>query len=121
MGVLVHDILREIGKGAAEGEGWGDPRRSAGEVFARFSRENPVGLPGLFQLQRREIESAVEAFLAWESARGKLPGAYRVEAVEERFGVRAEGGLPAFAGRVDRVDRGPSGGGGIIEPKNTGG
>jgi ATP-dependent helicase/nuclease subunit B len=117
MGVLVHDIFREIGKGAAEGKGWGDPSRASGEVFARFSRENPVGLPGLFQLQRREIESAVDAFLAWESARAILPGAYRVEAVEKRFGVKAAGGLPAFAGRVDRVDRGPSGEVWIIDYK----
>jgi hypothetical protein len=109
MGVLVHDILRVIGKYAAEGQGWGDPRRATGEVFARFARENPVGLPGLFLLQRREIESAVATFLAWEAVRARLPGAYRVEAVEKRFEVSVEGGLPVFAGRVDRVDRGPSG------------
>jgi hypothetical protein len=109
MGVLVHDILRVIGKCAAQGQGWGDPRRATGEVFARFARENPVGLPGLFLLQRREIESAVAAFLAWEAAREGLPGAYRVEAVEKRFEVEVEGGLPVFTGRVDRVDRGPSG------------
>ncbi len=108
-GLLVHEILRAVGRDAAEGRGWGDPRPAAAGAFARFGREHPVGLPGLFLLQRREVESAVADFLEREIERGRLPGAYGVEAVEATFEVKAEGGLPAFEGRVDRVDRGPSG------------
>jgi hypothetical protein len=116
-GALVHDILRAVGKDAVEGKGWGDPRTAAADAFARFAREHPVGLPGLFLLQRREIESAVAAFLSWEAGRARPPGAHRVEAVEQRFLVPAGGGLPGFAGRVDRLDRGPSGEVEIIDYK----
>ncbi|MGA6992805.1 MAG: PD-(D/E)XK nuclease family protein, partial [Candidatus Deferrimicrobiaceae bacterium] len=117
VGVLVHAILREVGKDAAEGKGWGDPRRAAVAAFDRFARENPVGLPGLFLLQRREVESAVGEYLAWEAGRPSVPGACRVEAVEKSFEVRADGDLPPFAGRVDRVDRGRSGEVEIIDYK----
>ncbi|HSL99040.1 MAG TPA: PD-(D/E)XK nuclease family protein [Candidatus Limnocylindria bacterium] len=117
VGVLVHAILREVGKDAAEGKGWGDSRRAAADVFDRFARENPVGLPGLFLLQRREVESAVGEYLAWEAGRPSVPGACHVEAVEKSFDVRGDGDLPPFAGRVDRVDRGPSGEVEIIDYK----
>ena len=86
--VLVHAILREVGKEAVEGKGWGDPRRAAAEAFDRFARENPVGLPGLFLLQRREVESAVGEYLAREAGRASVPGACRVEAVEKTFEIR---------------------------------
>lgn len=117
VGVLVHAVLRAIGKDAAAGKGWGDPRRAAADAFNRFARENPVGLPGLFLLQRREVESAVGEYLAWEAGRAAVPGACRVEAVEKSFDVRGDGDLPPFAGRVDRVDRGPSGEVEIIDYK----
>ncbi|MGB3398860.1 MAG: PD-(D/E)XK nuclease family protein, partial [Candidatus Deferrimicrobiaceae bacterium] len=117
VGVLVHAILREAGKDAAAGKGWGDPRRAAAEAFDRFARENSVGLPGLFLLQRREVESAVGEYLTWEAGRASVPGACRVEAVEKSFEVRGDGDLPPFAGRVDRVDRGPSGEVEIIDYK----
>jgi RecB family exonuclease len=116
-GMLVHEILRSVGEDAVEGKGWGDPRGAAADAFARFARENPVGLPGLLLLQRREIESAVTAFLSWEAVRTRPPGTHRVEAVEESFLVPAGGGLPGFAGRVDRLDRGPSGEVEIIDYK----
>ena len=116
-GMLVHEILREVGKDAVDGRGWGDPRKAAAEAFARFARENPVGLPGLFLLQRREIESAVESFLAWEAGRTRPPGPCGVEAVEEPFRVPPGGALPGFTGRVDRRDRGPSGEVEIIDYK----
>jgi hypothetical protein len=117
LGVLVHAILREVGKEAVEGKGWGDPRRAAAEAFDRFARENPVGLPGLFLLQRREVESAVGAYLAWEAARERSSGGCLVEAVEKSFEIRGDPELPPFAGRVDRVDRGPSGEVEIIDYK----
>ncbi|MDH3237796.1 MAG: PD-(D/E)XK nuclease family protein [Deltaproteobacteria bacterium] len=117
VGVLVHVILREVGKDAAAGKGWGDPPRAAAEAFDRFARENPVGLPGLFLLQRREVESAVGEYLTWEAGRASVPGACRVEAVEKSFEVRGDGDLPPFAGRVDRVDRGSSGEVEIIDYK----
>ena len=71
----------------------------------------------MLRLQRREIESAVAEFLAWEEKRSALPGASRVEAVERPFALEAEGGLPAFTGRVDRMDRDPSGRVEIIDYK----
>jgi len=117
LGVLVHAILREVGKDAAEGKGWGDPHRAAADAFSRFARLNPVGLPGLFLLQRREVESAVGEYLAREAGRASVPGACRVEAVEKTFEIRDEGDLPPFAGRVDRLDRGPSGEVEIIDYK----
>lgn len=116
-GLLVHDILRTVGNDAAEGRGWGDPHHAAAEAFSRFAREHPVGLPGLFLLQRREVESAVAGFIEREIGRERLPGAYRVGAVEQKFEVKGESGLPAFEGRVDRVDRGPSGEAEIIDYK----
>jgi hypothetical protein len=117
LGVLVHAILREVGKEAVEGKGWGDPLRAAAEAFDRFARENPVGLPGLFLLQRREVESAVGAYLAWGAGQERSSGACLVEAVEKSFEIRGDAELPPFAGRVDRVDRGPSGEVEIIDYK----
>jgi hypothetical protein len=108
-GLILHDILHKLGKDAASGKGWGDAAPAARKAFARFQRENPTGLPGLFLLRCREIERDAAAFVEWERDRVRLgdPGTYRVADVERRFKVAEERGLPAFRGRVDRVDRGP--------------
>ncbi|NJD62094.1 MAG: hypothetical protein FIA93_05160, partial [Deltaproteobacteria bacterium] len=116
-GLLLHDILQRLGKEAAEGKGWADVAPAAKKAFARFARENPTGLPGLFLLRCREIERDAAAFVEWERGRADGLEAYRVDAVEHRFRVAAEGGLPAFRGRVDRVDRGPRGETEIIDYK----
>ncbi|HZD55033.1 MAG TPA: PD-(D/E)XK nuclease family protein, partial [Candidatus Aquicultoraceae bacterium] len=116
-GALVHEILRAVGTDAAEGKGWGDPRKAADEAFGRFAREHPRGLPGLFLLARREVDSAVSRYVAGETSRSLLPGAGRVEAVERAFEVPPSGPLPGFTGRVDRLDRGPSGEVEIIDYK----
>jgi hypothetical protein len=108
-GILVHDILRRLGKDAAAGKGWGDAPSAARRAFDRFARENPTGLPGLFLLRCREIERDAAAFVEWERSRAGAPGAYRVDAVELWFRVAPGRSLPAFRGRVDRIDRGPRG------------
>jgi hypothetical protein len=108
-GLLLHDILHRLGKEAAAGKGWGDAAPAAKKAFAGFARENPTGLPGLFLLRCREIERDAAAFVEWERARAGGPEAYRVDAVEHRFRVASGEGLPAFRGRVDRIDRGPRG------------
>jgi RecB family exonuclease len=105
-GLLMHDILHRLGKDAASGKGWGDVAPAARKAFTRFARENPTGLPGLFMLRRREIESDAAAFVEWELGRAGGPDGYRVDAVERRFAVAEGMGLPAFRGRVDRIDRG---------------
>jgi len=105
-GLLLHDILHRLGKDAADGKGWGDAAPAARKAFVRFARENPTGLPGLFVLRCREIERDAAAFVEWERGRAGGPGTYRVAAVEHRFTVAADGRLPPFRGRVDRVDRG---------------
>ena len=51
MGEIAHEILRFLGKDAAEGKGWGDTAAAARRAVARFARENPTGLPGLFRIQ----------------------------------------------------------------------
>ncbi len=116
-GTVLHDILRSLGKGAADGKGWGDAVPAASRAFARFARENPTGLPGLFRIQCDGIVRDAAAFVAWERARSSAPGAYRVEAVEQRFSVPAGRTLPAFLGRVDRIDRGADGEAEIIDYK----
>ncbi len=116
-GIVLHDILRTLGKDASAGKGWGDAGPAAARAFARFARDNPTGLPGLFRIQCEGIVRDAAAFVEWERARSSGPGAYRVEAVEHRFSVAAGRELPAFLGRVDRVDRGPDGEGEIIDYK----
>ena len=117
MGTILHDVLRRIGRDVAEGKGWGDPTVSSRRAFERFARENPTGLPGLFRLQCRGIETDVADFVEWERKRQESPDATRVEDVERAFETVGEKGLPPFRGRVDRVDRGPSGEAEIIDYK----
>jgi ATP-dependent helicase/nuclease subunit B len=108
MGEIAHDILRTLGKGAAEGKGWGDAAAAVRKAAARFSRENPTGLPGLFRIQCRGIKEDVERLVERERrAEGERPG-WRVDRVEEPFDV-PPASLPGFRGRIDRLDRGPSG------------
>ncbi len=116
-GTVLHDILRTLGKDAASGKGWGDAALAAARAFARFARDNPTGLPGLFRIQCEGIVRDAAAFVEWERGRSSDPGAYRVEAVERQFSVAAGRELPAFVGRVDRVDRGPGGEAEIIDYK----
>ncbi len=116
-GLILHDILHNLGKDAAAGKGWGDAAPAARKAFASFKRENPTGLPGLFLLRCREIERDAAAFVEWERDRVGDPGTYRVADVEHRFKVAEERGLPAFRGRVDRVDRGPRAEAEIIDYK----
>jgi hypothetical protein len=116
-GLILHDILHKLGKDAAAGRGWGDAAPAARKAFASFKRENPTGLPGLFLLRCREIERDAAAFVEWERDRVGDPGTYRVAAVEHRFKVAEERGLPTFRGRVDRVDRGPRAEAEIIDYK----
>jgi hypothetical protein len=106
-GLILHDILHRLGKDAVSGKGWGDAAPAAGKAFARFARENPTGLPGLFLLRCREIERDAAIFVEWERSRAADPEVCRVVAVEHRFRVAAGRSLPAFRGRVDRVNRGP--------------
>ncbi len=116
-GLLLHDILHQLGKDAAAGKGWGEAAPAARKAFARFARRNPTGLPGLFRLRCREIERDAEAFVAWERGRGGEAGAFRVSAVEHRFAVAGRTLLPAFRGRIDRMDRGPRGEAEILDYK----
>jgi hypothetical protein len=116
-GLLLHDILRLLGEGAVSGKGWGDVGPAAREAFTRFARENPTGLPGLFRLRCREIERDAAAFVEWERGRAGGPEGRRVAAVEHRFAVAAGRSVPAFRGRVDRIDRGPRGEADIIDYK----
>ena len=116
-GLIIHDILHKLGKDAAAGKGWGDAAHAARKAFKRFARENPTGLPGLFILRCREIERDAAAFVEWEKGRAGDPQACRVDAVEHRFKVAEERSLPAFRGRVDRIDRGPHAEAEIIDYK----
>jgi len=116
-GLLLHDILHRLGKDAASGKGWGDVAPAAKKAFACFARENPTGLRGLFLLRCREIERDAAAFVEWERDRAGDPETRRVAAVERRFTVEAGRSLPAFRGRVDRIDRGPRAEAEIIDYK----
>lgn len=108
-GGILHDILRRMGEEAAQSGAWPDPGPAARRAFARFARENPTGLPGLYRIRCREIEAAAAAFAARERERaGSVPAA-AVEAVELPFSIPGTEELPAFRGRVDRIDRGPAG------------
>lgn len=116
-GLILHDILRLLGKEAASGKGWGDAGPAARKAFARFAWGNPTGLPGLFLLRCREIERDAASFVEWERSRAGDPESRRVAAVEHRFAVTAGRSVPAFRGRVDRIDRGPRGEAEIIDYK----
>ena len=116
-GLILHDILHRVGKDVVSGKGWGDVALAARKSFSRFERENPTGLPGLFLLRCREIERDAAAFVEWERSRAGDPEAYRVAGVELRFTVAGERSLPAFRGRVDRIDRGPRAEAEIIDYK----
>jgi hypothetical protein len=116
-GLLLHDILHLLGKGAVSGKGWGDAAAAARKAFARFARENPTGLQGLFLLRCREIERDAAAFVEWERSRAGGPEPFQVAAVEFRFAVAGGRRVPAFRGRVDRIDRSPRGEAEIIDYK----
>jgi RecB family exonuclease len=115
MGVIAHDILRSLGKEAAGGKGWGDVGAAARRAVARFARENPTGLPGLFRIQCRAVERDVERLVA-RQREGEDAG-WQVSRVEEPFHLPAAPPLPAFRGRIDRLDRGPSGEARVIDYK----
>jgi len=108
-GGILHDILRRMGEEAARNGEWPDPGPAARRAFARFARENPTGLPGLYRIRCREIEAAAAAFAAWERERGGSATAASVEAVEHSFSIPGTEELPPLRGRVDRIDAGPSG------------
>jgi hypothetical protein len=117
LGEIAHDILRRLGRDAAAGKGWGDVSAAARRSVDRFARENPTGLPGLFRIRCRGVERDVARLAAWEREQAaSLPG-WRVERVEESFSLPAAPPLPAFRGRVDRIDRGPSGEARVIDYK----
>ncbi|MGE5247453.1 MAG: PD-(D/E)XK nuclease family protein, partial [Verrucomicrobiota bacterium] len=116
MGEIAHDILRILGKDASEGKGWGDCAAAARRAAARFSREKAHGLPGLFRIQCLAIARDAERVVAWERQREAEGGAWRVAGVEIPFSVSAPP-LPPFRGRVDRLDRGPSGEARVVDYK----
>jgi RecB family exonuclease len=116
MGEIAHDILRILGKGAAEGNGWGDAAAAARKAASRFSRENPTGLPGLFRIQCRGVEADVERLVGWERSKEAEAQGWRVDRVEETFLVPPSS-LPGFRGRIDRLDRGPSGEARVVDYK----
>jgi len=117
MGEIAHDILRRLGRGAAEGRGWGDVGAATRQAVARFSRENPTGLPGLFRIQCRAVERDVERLVSWERDREKEGAGWQVSRVEASFTVPANPPLPGFRGRVDRLDRGPAGEARVVDYK----
>jgi len=115
-GEIAHEILRILGRDAAEGKGWGDVGAAAKKAVARFARENPTGLPGLFRIQCMAVAENVTRLVELErSAQLEHPG-WRVDRVEERF-VLPPSDLPGFRGRVDRLDRGPAGEARVIDYK----
>ncbi len=117
LGEIAHDILRRLGRDAAAGKGWGDVTAAARSSVARFARENPTGLPGLFRIRCRGVERDVVRLAAWERAREVERPGWRVDRVEEAFFLPAAPPLPAFRGRVDRIDRGPAGEARVIDYK----
>ena len=117
LGEIAHDILRRLGRDAAAGKGWGDVPAAARSSVARFARENPIGLPGLFRIRCRGVERDVARLVAWERKREVAFPGWRVDRVEEAFSLPAASPLPALRGRVDRIDRGPAGEARVIDYK----
>jgi hypothetical protein len=117
LGEIAHDILRRLGRDAAAGKGWGDPSTAARSSVARFSRENPTGLPGLFRIRCRGVERDVARLVAWERRREVERPGWRVDRIEEAFSLPAAPLYPALRGRVDRIDRGPAGEARVIDYK----
>jgi len=117
MGAIAHDILRRLGHDAAEGKGWGDVAVAARSAAARFARENPTGLPGLYRIQCRVVERDVARLVEWERGQEAARPGWKVAGVEEPFSLPAVPPLPALRGRVDRVDRGPAGEARVVDYK----
>jgi hypothetical protein len=117
MGAIAHDILRLLGRDAAEGKGWGDVAVAARRAVARFARENPTGLPGLYRIQCRVVERDVARLVEWEREQEAARPGWRVAGVEEPFSLPAAPPLPALRGRVDRLDRGPAGEARVVDYK----
>jgi len=117
LGEIAHDILRRLGRDAAAGKGWGDVPAAVRSEVDRFARENPIGLPGLFRIRCRGVERDVARLAAWERKREVAFPGWRVDRVEEAFSLPAASHLPALRGRVDRIDRGPSGEARVIDYK----
>ena len=115
MGEIAHDILRRVGKEAARGKGWGEVGPAARRAVARFARGNPTGLPGLFRIQCRAVLRDVERVVAREREREGT--GWVVSLVEEPFTVPAVPPLPCLTGRIDRLDRGPSGAAKVVDYK----
>ncbi|GAB4373654.1 MAG: hypothetical protein Kow00128_23340 [Deltaproteobacteria bacterium] len=116
-GRILHDILRRLGEEAARDGAWPDPAEAVRRAVSRFARENPTGLPGLYRIRCREIEAAAAALVARERERSGDPGAAVVRAVEEPFSLPGTEELPPLRGRVDRIDRDPSGAVEVIDYK----
>ena len=117
MGAIAHDILHRLGRDAAEGKGWGDAAVAARRAVARFSRESPTGLPGLYRIQCRVVERDVARLVEWERDREAARQGWRVSGVEASFSLPAAPPLPALRGRVDRIDRGPAGEARVVDYK----
>ncbi|MGZ8441288.1 MAG: PD-(D/E)XK nuclease family protein, partial [Candidatus Deferrimicrobiaceae bacterium] len=117
LGEIAHDMLRLLGRDAAAGKGWGDVAAAARRSVDRFGRENPTGLPGLFRIRCRGVERDVARLVEWERGREAQRAGWRVDRVEEPFSLPAAPPLPAFHGRVDRIDRGPAGEARVVDYK----
>lgn len=90
-------------------------RETAARALDEFAAVEPVGRPVFWEVERRRIVDAVERFVGEEAGEG---ADYLPVLFEERFGgdrsagpvpVAAGGRTIRFHGRVDRIDRAPSG------------
>jgi hypothetical protein len=117
MGAIAHDILHRLGRDAAEGKGWGDVAGAARRAVARYAREKPTGLPGLYRIQCRVVERDVARLVEWEREQEAARPGWRVAGVETPFSLPAAPPLPALRGRVDRLDRGPAGEARVVDYK----
>ncbi|MCL2103261.1 MAG: PD-(D/E)XK nuclease family protein, partial [Syntrophorhabdaceae bacterium] len=107
-GEIAHEILRILGREAGEGKGWGDVDAAMKKAVARFARDNPTGLPGLFRIQCMTVAEDVSRLVELERQAWLERLGWSVDRVEEQF-VIPSSDLPGFRGRVDRLDRGPAG------------